>query len=217
MFTVNTVTQATSTFNVVANIAVQNLGITLFSATVNCGTPSNVWTYTGIDMSDGLALNSAIDLITVDPNFGTIQVQQAKPAGTYQVKVVGTLPDLFTTYSHVFTINLVVSGANFLPYFQTPLTDITVPLKTSVPYPFPAILDSNSDPTSIQSITDLATGTLPIFITPGPSLTIYPTLITEVKAYTIIVVISDTKGTVSTQFLLTVTNKAPIVTTPIPS
>jgi hypothetical protein len=51
---------------------VQNLGITLFSATTGCGTYSNVWTYTGINSLTGLALNPATDLISVDPNFGTI-------------------------------------------------------------------------------------------------------------------------------------------------
>jgi hypothetical protein len=34
-----------------------------------------------------------------------------KPAGIYNIKVVGTLPDLKTTYSYVFTINI-GSGGN---------------------------------------------------------------------------------------------------------
>jgi len=32
-------------------------------------------------------------LISVDPTSGAITVDQSKPAGTYNIKVVGTLPD----------------------------------------------------------------------------------------------------------------------------
>ncbi len=90
-------------------VAVQNLGITLYSATVGCGTLPNVWTYTGFDFTTGLAL-TATDLISVDPNFGTIIVQMTKPAGIYKVKVLGTLTDLKTTDFYVFTINIGAGG-----------------------------------------------------------------------------------------------------------
>ncbi len=71
--TVKPVTQTTTTFNVAANTAA-NLAITPFSATVNCGTLTNTWTYKGIDMSDGLPIDSSLDLMTVDPKTGDIQI-----------------------------------------------------------------------------------------------------------------------------------------------
>ena len=55
----------------VANTAA-NLDITPFSATVNCGTLTNTWTYKGIDMSDNLLLDSTLDKMIVDPSSGAI-------------------------------------------------------------------------------------------------------------------------------------------------
>jgi hypothetical protein len=52
----------------------------------------------------------------------------------------------------------------------------------------------------------------------GNPLTIYPTLISEVNVYTMIVIISDNNAATSQyQFIITVTNQAPKVTTTIPT
>jgi hypothetical protein len=71
------------------------------------------------------------------------------------VKVLGTLPDLKTTDFYVFTINI-GSGGNQLPYFTTPLLDISVPLNGGpVPYTFPAITDPDAaDFLSLTSVYD---------------------------------------------------------------
>lgn len=145
-------------------------------------------------------------------------VNQTKPAGIYYVKVVGTLPDLKTTDSYVFTINIGSSG-NSIPYFNSPLVDISVPLKGTANYPFPGMTDPDSaDTPLITVIEDQANpGTLPIFITPGNPLVITPTSITDVKTYTITVVVSDTKIGSTYHFILTVTNLAPIVSSTIPT
>jgi hypothetical protein len=42
--------------------------------------------------------------MSVDPATGAIFVSQLKPIGTYTIKVIGTLPDLATLYSTIFTI-----------------------------------------------------------------------------------------------------------------
>jgi hypothetical protein len=73
------------------------------------------------------------------------------------------------------------------------------------------------DSVSIANIKDQATGTLPGFMTFGNPLLINPTIISQVKAYTMAVIISDTKTTSTFQFILTVTNLAPIVTSTIPT
>ncbi len=44
-------------------------------------------------MADGLAVDATSDLITINPTSGSITVGKAKPAGTYQINVIGTLPD----------------------------------------------------------------------------------------------------------------------------
>ena len=122
-----------------------------------------------------------------------------------------------TTEFFIFTINI-GSGTNYLHYFNPPLTDITVPLKSTYPYPYPSIIDANSDPVSVSSVKDMSTGTLPAFITySSTGISINPTLITQVKAYTIVVYISDTRETAQASFVLTVTNQAPVVTQIIPS
>ena len=48
--------------------------ITRFSATINCGSNSNTWTYSGVDNSDGHSLNYANDKISVDSYTGKISV-----------------------------------------------------------------------------------------------------------------------------------------------
>ena len=68
-------------------------------------------------MSDNLPLDTTIDLITVDPISGAITVDQSKPVGTYEIKVVGTLPDL-QTYDTTFTINVLT---NVAPVFSSNL------------------------------------------------------------------------------------------------
>jgi hypothetical protein len=119
--------------------------------------------------------------------------------------VIGTLPDLVTTTSAIFTI---IIEANTVPVFSSPLTDKTVALKTSEHYPFPTITDPDTGAnTSVSVVKDSATGILPSFITfTTTSATIYPKLMTEVKVYTMIVIITDTIETKEYSFLLTVTN-----------
>ncbi len=68
-------------------------------------------------MGDNLPVDVSSDLMTINPSSGAIMVGQAKPAGTYQIKVVGTLPDS-QTYSEIFTINVLINAA---PVFKTNL------------------------------------------------------------------------------------------------
>jgi hypothetical protein len=89
------------------------LSITPFSATLNCGSYATIWTYTGVDNSDGRALAIATDLMSVDSATGTIFVSKSKPAGTYTVKVIGTLPDLISSNSAVFTITIINTAPVF--------------------------------------------------------------------------------------------------------
>jgi hypothetical protein len=73
------------------------------------------------------------------------------------------------------------------------LPDISVPLNGgSVSYPFPAMTDPEGNNPSITDIKDQATGSLPVFMTFGNPLLINPSLISEVKTYTMTVIISDT-------------------------
>ena len=74
--------------------------------------------------------------MSVDSTTGSIFVSKSKPAGTYTVKVIGTLPDLVTTTSAIFTIIV-----NTAPVFSSALSNVTVPLMKSVNYPFPSIID----------------------------------------------------------------------------
>ena len=48
---------------------------------------------------DGHTLVAANDQMSVNPSTGSIFVSISKPAGTYQIKVIGTLPDSITTTS----------------------------------------------------------------------------------------------------------------------
>ena len=110
--------------------------ITPFSATLNCGSYSNTWTYIGYNNSDGKALDQATDLIGVDSATGAIFVSKSKPRGSYEVKIVGTLPE-YTTSSAIFTIAI----QNTAPVFKTSLSNVTVPLMSSYNYRLPEILD----------------------------------------------------------------------------
>jgi hypothetical protein len=91
------------------------LGIDPYTSTASCGSLPNTWIYSGKDMADGLAVDTTSDLITINPTSGSITVGKAKAAGTYQIKVIGTLPDS-QTYSTIFTI--IINGA---PVFKTNL------------------------------------------------------------------------------------------------
>ena len=48
--------------------------ITPFSATINCGSYDNKWTYTGIDNSDGHLLDIDKDFIKIDSKTGSLMV-----------------------------------------------------------------------------------------------------------------------------------------------
>jgi hypothetical protein len=45
-------------------------------------------------------------MISVDPITGDIKINSKKAPGTYRVKVIGVLPDQFTTIYHVFDIRI---------------------------------------------------------------------------------------------------------------
>jgi hypothetical protein len=76
--------------------------------------------------------------------------------------VIGTLPDLVTTTSAIFTIKI---EANTVPKFSSPLSNVTVPLMTLVNYPFPIIEDPDQGATtSVSVVKDSATGAPPSFI-----------------------------------------------------
>lgn len=70
-----------------------------------------------MDLVDGHTLLAASDLMSVDSLTGSIFVSLSKPAGTYQIKIIGTLSDSWTTTSQVFTINIAAPAVNSLPYF----------------------------------------------------------------------------------------------------
>ena len=91
--------------------------------------------------------------------------------------MIGKLPDLVTTTSAIFTINI---QPNTVPVFSSPLTGKTVALKTSENYPFPSITDPDTGAsTSVFVVKASATGQLPSFITFNTnSATIYPTEMT---------------------------------------
>jgi hypothetical protein len=59
--------------------------------------------------------------MSVDPATGTIFVSKLKPIGTYTIKVIGTLPDLATSTSAIFKINVV---ENTVPVFSSPLLNV---------------------------------------------------------------------------------------------
>ena len=68
-----------------------------------------------------------------------------------------------TTTSEIFEITV---KENFVPKFESPLTNVEVPLMTSYTYIFPKILDPDYGAvTSISAVEDSATGDLPQFIT----------------------------------------------------
>jgi hypothetical protein len=113
--------------------------------------------------------------MSVDSATGSIIVSKSKPAGTYTIKVIGTLPDLVTTTSAIFTIKV-----NTVPVFSSALANVKAPLMSSTNYPFPSITDPDVDATtSVSVVKDSATGVLPSFITQtSTTLTIYPKLMT---------------------------------------
>ena len=65
--------------------------ITPFSAIATCD--SFIWKYHGVDTAKGDNLNYSVDLMSVNQDTGEIRVAQAKQLGSYQIKVIGMLPD----------------------------------------------------------------------------------------------------------------------------
>jgi hypothetical protein len=47
-----------------------------------------------VSVLNGNTLNAATDFMSVDSLTGKISVLISKPAGSYKIKVIGTLPDL---------------------------------------------------------------------------------------------------------------------------
>jgi hypothetical protein len=68
------VNQTSSSFNLPSNFKTGSFGITPYSATLNCGSLSNTWTYSGLDMADGLKVDASANSITVNPSSGAITV-----------------------------------------------------------------------------------------------------------------------------------------------
>ena len=91
--------------------------------------------------------------------------------------MIGTLPDLVTTTSAIFTIEI---EANTVPVFSSDLSNVIAPLMTSTIYQFPSITDPDTGATtSVSVVKDSATGILPSFVTfTTTSATIYPTSMT---------------------------------------
>ncbi len=91
-------------------------------------------------------------MISVNSVTGDIFVSSSKPVGTYIIKVVGTLPNLVTTTSEIFTITI---KANNVPVFSSPLPNVIVPLFSSTNYKFPLIIDADiGSTTSIKTVMD---------------------------------------------------------------
>jgi len=80
------------------------LPITAFTATASCGNP--IWKYTAVDPTNSNPLVYATDMLGCDLSTGAIKVNTNKAAGTYRVKIIGTLPDLTTTISEIFIITI---------------------------------------------------------------------------------------------------------------
>ena len=80
------------------------LPITAFTATASCGNP--IWKYTAVNPTNSNPLVYTTDMIGCDLSTGAIKVNTNKAAGTYSVKIIGTLPDLTTTKYEIFTITI---------------------------------------------------------------------------------------------------------------
>ncbi len=80
------------------------LPITAFTATASCG--NAIWKYSAADPTNSNPLIYATDMIGCDLTTGVIKINTNKAAGTYSVKIIGTLPDLTTTKSEIFTITI---------------------------------------------------------------------------------------------------------------
>jgi hypothetical protein len=61
----------------------RTLSITPFSATVNCGSFTNSFTYTGVKVPSDSPFVYSNDYIEVEPLSGQIKIAAAKPVGTY--------------------------------------------------------------------------------------------------------------------------------------
>jgi hypothetical protein len=87
----------------------------------------------------------------VDSATGRIFVSKSKPRGTYQIKIVGTLPE-YSTDSAVFTIDIM----NTAPVFKTSLSDVppVVPLMSSINYKLPDIFDPDVGDITTVMVTD---------------------------------------------------------------
>ena len=85
-------------------------------------------------------------------------MSKSKPRGSYEVKIVGTLPE-YTTSSAIFTIAIL----NTAPVFKTSLSNATVPLMSSYNYPLPEIHDPDVGDTPTVTVKN-STGHLPSLI-----------------------------------------------------
>ena len=85
-------------------------------------------------------------MLGADLYTGAIKVNTNKPTGTYSVKVVGTLPDLTTTKSEIFTIT--INPPNQLPQLSSPLSAQSVALMGTI-----TVTPSMSDPDTGDTVT----------------------------------------------------------------
>lgn len=90
--------------------------ITAFTAAASCG--NAVWKYSIVD-EFSFPLFYVSDLLGCDFNSGSIKVNTNKAAGTYNIKIIGTLPDQ-TTLDENFIIT--IAPPNQAPRFSSALS-----------------------------------------------------------------------------------------------
>ncbi len=97
-------------------------------------------------------LTYSTDLIDFDNINLKLKVAKAKPVGTYQIKVIGILPDLFSTISTVITI---IIRQNHPPRTTT---SITTPVYLSFGQDYIYTLPQSADPENKPYTTSILTG-----------------------------------------------------------
>ncbi len=91
--------------------------ITAFTAAASCG--NAVWKYSIVNASLLNTIFYVTDLLGCDFNSGSIKVNTNKAPGTYNIKIIGTLPDQ-TTLDENFIIT--IAPPNQAPRFSSALS-----------------------------------------------------------------------------------------------
>ena len=136
-------TQTTSTFTVDYQTGDYVLPITAFTATASCGTA--IWKYSAVNPTNSNPFVYSTDMLGTDLNTGAIKVNTIKAVGTYEILVIGTLPDLTTTRYEIFTIKIL---PNQLPQFSSALSAQSVALMGTI-----TVTPSMSDPDTGDTVT----------------------------------------------------------------